>query len=208
MDRISLGSPCLRNPASSSCHPSIAQPSSRYHDAARDDFETHLLATRARSLKGSGSVHLSRTPAPQSPIQEKNLSLGSSKLGSLFPPFPHTKGIPETLHDKKTIMWKQEVGHCAPLERWDVGSNKLLPVIPCSPRHSENWVPARSGPLQSYHIHSFLLSHMQDIHSSITKHIGPGLHTQPHHGLLWREDVPSVFMFSHRHISDMYEIGT
>lgn len=145
MDRISLGSPCLRNPASSSCHPSIAQPSSRHHDAARDDFETHLLATRARSLKGSGSVHLSRTPAPQSPIQEKNLSLGSSKLGSLFPPFPHTKGVPETPRDKKTITWKQEVGHCAPLERWDVGSNKLLPVIPCSPRHSENWVQHALG---------------------------------------------------------------
>lgn len=47
------------DPASSSCHPSIAQSSIRHHGAARDDSEAHLLATRARSL-----VALVTTPPP------------------------------------------------------------------------------------------------------------------------------------------------
>lgn len=63
-------------------------------------------------------------PHPPCPIEEKKLGLGSSKpcsLSLLLSPFPHTKSIPETPQDKKMVTWKQEMGHCAPCGRWDLG---------------------------------------------------------------------------------------
>lgn len=108
------------DPTSSSCHPSIAQPSIRHHGAARDDSETHQLATRAGSVKGSGSGHLSH----HAHAQFRRKSLGSSELCSLFPPFPYTKTVPETPQDKNMVTWKQEMGHWAPLGKWDLGSKQ------------------------------------------------------------------------------------
>lgn len=108
------------DPTSSSCHPSIAQPSIRHHDTARDDSDTHQLATRAGSVKGSGSGHLSH----HAHAQFRRKSLGSSEICSLFPPFPHTKSVPETPQDKNMVTWKQEMGHWAQLGKWDLGSKQ------------------------------------------------------------------------------------
>lgn len=81
LDRISLGPRWLSDHQTCmflllSVHCTVIV---RHHGAARDVSETHLLATRARSLEGSGSGHLSPTPPPMPNWGEKNLSLGSSK---------------------------------------------------------------------------------------------------------------------------------
>lgn len=119
--------------SSSSCHPSTAEPSIDTKMLLEMTLRAICLLPRAGSLKGSGSGHLRHPFIPHPcPIQEKILAwaLPSPAASSLHP----LQSIPETPHDRKTAMWKQETGHRVPCRRRDLGSKQASSTDTLQPR--------------------------------------------------------------------------